>query len=78
AQAGTEAGAGAGTEPEAGIGTDCWPRLDDASTVTHVSPGDAPMLLMHATGDFVPVTQSTGLAAALRASGVQTTVKTVE
>lgn len=78
AQAGTEAGAGAGTEPEAAAGTDCWPRVDDASTVTHVSPGDAPMLLMHATGDFVPVTQSTGLAAALRASGVQTTVKTVE
>ncbi|CNF25555.1 esterase/lipase [Mycobacterium tuberculosis] len=70
--------AGAGTEPEARTGGDCWPRVDDASTVTHVSPGDAPMLLMHATGDFVPVAQSTGLAAALRASGVQAEVKTVE
>ncbi|WP_433229982.1 alpha/beta fold hydrolase [Actinomadura formosensis] len=69
-----------GAEPEPGTvtGEVCLPLLDDASTVTHVSPGDAPMLLMHATGDFVPVTQSTGLAAALRAAGVQATVKTVE
>ena len=77
-----EPGAPTGTEPEAGAeagaGADCWPRLDDASSVTHVSPGDAPMLFMHATGDFVPVAQSTGLAAALRAAGVETTVKTVE
>ncbi len=36
------------------------------------------MLFMHATGDFVPVTQSTGLAGALRAAGVEATVKTVE
>ncbi|WP_433477153.1 alpha/beta hydrolase [Spirillospora sp. CA-142024] len=57
---------------------DCWTRLDDASTLTHVSAGDAPMLLMHATGDFVPVTQSTGLASALRAAGVQATVKTID
>lgn len=78
AQSGTEADAGAGAELEVGAGADCWPRVDDASTVTHVSPGDAPMLLMHATGDFVPVTQSTGLAAALRAAGVQATVKTVK
>ncbi|TDD84901.1 alpha/beta hydrolase [Actinomadura darangshiensis] len=56
----------------------CWTVLDDASTVTHVSAGDAPMLLMHATGDFVPVAQSTGLASALRGAGVQATVKTVK
>ncbi|WP_396448281.1 alpha/beta hydrolase [Actinomadura sp.] len=76
----TEPGTGdlTGTEPDAGDAQDCWPRLDDASTVTHVSPGDAPMLLMHATGDFVPVEQSTGLAGALRAAGVEATVKTVE
>jgi acetyl esterase/lipase len=74
-ETGVEAGTGAGT----GTGDeDCWPRLDDASTVTHVSPGDAPMLFMHATGDFVPVAQSTGLAGALRAAGVEATVKTVE
>ncbi|WP_240810170.1 alpha/beta hydrolase [Actinomadura sp. WMMA1423] len=64
--------------PGATAAPDCWTKLDDASTVTHVSPGDAPMLLMHATGDFVPVTQSTGLASALRGAGVQATVKTVE
>lgn len=64
--------------PGAAAAPDCWTRLDDASTVTHVSAGDAPMLLMHATGDFVPVTQSTGLAGALRSAGVQTTVKTIE
>lgn len=59
-------------------GENCWTLLDDANTTTHVSPGDAPMLLMHATGDFVPVAQSTGLAGALRAAGVPATVKTVE
>ncbi|WP_243710976.1 alpha/beta hydrolase [Actinomadura sp. KC216] len=61
-----------------GIAADCLARLDDASTVTHASAGDAPMLLLHGSGDFVPVTQSTGLASALRAAGVQATVKTVE
>lgn len=64
--------------PGAAAAPDCWTKLDDASTVTHVSADDAPMLLMHATGDFVPVTQSTGLASALRAAGVPATVKTIE
>lgn len=73
-----EPGARTGTETETGAGTECMPLLDDASSVTHVSPGDAPMLFMHATGDFVPVAQSTGLAGALRAAGVDATVKTVE
>ncbi|WP_242900933.1 alpha/beta hydrolase [Actinomadura terrae] len=53
----------------------CWKRVDDASSASHVSPGDAPMLLMHSTGDFVPATHSTGLATALRAAGVEATVK---
>lgn len=57
---------------------DCWQRLDDANTTTHVSAGDAPMLLMHATGDFVPVAQSNELAGALREAGVPVTVKTVQ
>ncbi|MFG2014863.1 alpha/beta hydrolase [Actinomadura geliboluensis] len=74
----TETGPGAEPGGEPGTGTDCWPRVDDASTLTHVSRGDAPMLLMHGSGDFVPVTQSTGLASALRAAGVKTTVKTVD
>ncbi|WP_329519560.1 alpha/beta hydrolase [Spirillospora sp. NBC_01491] len=55
----------------------CWKRVDDANSASHASAGDAPMLLMHSTGDFVPVTQSTGLAAALRGAGVPATVKTV-
>ncbi|MGH3243895.1 MAG: alpha/beta hydrolase [Spirillospora sp.] len=62
----------------AGLPGDCLARLDDASTVTHASAGDAPMLLMHGTGDFVPVAQSSELADALRAAGVQATVKTVK
>ncbi|WP_242614026.1 alpha/beta hydrolase [Actinomadura roseirufa] len=63
--------------PGADAGGGCWKRLDDANSATHVSPGDAPMLLMHASGDFVPVTQSTGLASALRAAGVPVAVKVV-
>jgi acetyl esterase/lipase len=57
---------------------DCWKRVEDADTTTHASAGDAPMLLLHATGDFVPVTQSQGLASALRAAGVQVKVQTVD
>ncbi|QXJ26808.1 alpha/beta hydrolase [Actinomadura graeca] len=64
--------------PGGRAGAPCWKRLDDANTTNHVSGGDAPMLLMHASGDFVPVTQSTGLAAALRAAGVPATVKVVQ
>ncbi|WP_308166529.1 MULTISPECIES: alpha/beta fold hydrolase [Actinomadura] len=55
----------------------CWKRVDDASSAGHVSPGDAPMLLMHSTGDFVPATHSTSLATALRAVGVEAQVKVV-
>ncbi|MFD0685097.1 alpha/beta hydrolase [Actinomadura fibrosa] len=56
----------------------CWKRVDDANSASHASAGDAPMLLMHASGDFVPVTQSTGLASALRAAGVPVTVRVVQ
>ncbi|WP_246342953.1 alpha/beta hydrolase [Actinomadura verrucosospora] len=55
----------------------CWKRVEDADSTTHASAGDAPMLLLHATGDFVPVTQSQGLASALRAAGVPVKVQTV-
>ncbi|WP_245667455.1 alpha/beta hydrolase [Actinomadura macra] len=64
--------------PGATAKASCWKRLDDANSTNHVSAGDAPMLLMHASGDFVPVTQSTGLASALRAAGVPATVKVVQ
>ncbi|WP_240489746.1 alpha/beta hydrolase [Actinomadura atramentaria] len=56
---------------------ECWSRVTDADSATHASTGDAPMLLMHAADDFVPVAHSTGLASALRADGVSVTVKTV-
>ncbi|MFG2005657.1 alpha/beta hydrolase [Spirillospora sp. NPDC048911] len=55
----------------------CWDLVDDANSAAHATPGDAPMLLIHSAGDFVPVTQSTGLASALRAVGVPVTVRTV-
>lgn len=67
-----------GVAVDAVLDKKCWTLLDDANTTTHVSAGDAPMLLMHATGDFVPSTQSAGLAGALRGAGVPVTVKTVE
>ncbi|MFG2085630.1 alpha/beta hydrolase [Spirillospora sp. NPDC048824] len=57
---------------------DCWDRLEDADTSTHVSAGDAPMLLMHGSDDFIPTAQSAGLAGGLRAAGVPVTVKTIE
>ncbi|WP_245623090.1 alpha/beta hydrolase [Spirillospora albida] len=54
---------------------ECWTKVDDANSTSHVTPDDAPMLLMHAEGDMVPATQSTGLASALRAAGVPATVR---
>ncbi|POM27523.1 Carboxylesterase NlhH [Actinomadura rubteroloni] len=66
-----------GCVPGAGDDDLCWDRADDADAAVHASAGDAPMLLMHAAGDFVPVTHSTELASALRAVGVPATVRTV-
>ncbi|WP_233510180.1 alpha/beta hydrolase [Actinomadura craniellae] len=54
----------------------CLSRFEDASSTTYASAGDAPMLLMHSTDEFVPVTHSTGLADALNRVGVKTTVRT--
>ncbi|MEV5576256.1 alpha/beta hydrolase [Spirillospora sp. NPDC052269] len=65
-----------GCEPNAAA-TSCWNKLDDANAASHVSRGDAPMLLFHSSRDFVPATQSTALAGALRTAGVPVTVKTV-
>lgn len=55
----------------------CWPKADDSSAAAHASAGDAPMLLMHGSDEFVPRTQSTGLAGALNRAGVPATVATV-
>ncbi|TDD79284.1 alpha/beta hydrolase [Actinomadura rubrisoli] len=63
--------------PGDAAGAACWKRMEDTNSASHATPGDAPMLLMHASGDFVPVTQSTGLASALRAAGVPATVRVV-
>ncbi|WP_285492040.1 alpha/beta fold hydrolase [Actinomadura sp. NBRC 104425] len=65
-----------GCRPVSGSAT-CWTKVDDATSATHASAGDAPMLLMHADGDFVPRTQSTGLAGVLNRAGVPATVVTV-
>jgi acetyl esterase/lipase len=65
-----------GCTPLAGASA-CWKRVDDANSATYASAGDAPMLLMHGSRDFVPHTQSTGLAGALREAGVSATVTTV-
>lgn len=49
-----------------------------ASPVTHVSPGDAPMLLVHGDADpLVPVQQSRELHEALRKAGVDSTLRVV-
>jgi acetyl esterase/lipase len=46
-----------------------------ASPITHVGPGDAPMLLVHGTADaLVPVEQSRRMREALRDAGVPATV----
>ncbi|QFG27389.1 alpha/beta hydrolase [Actinomadura sp. WMMB 499] len=68
-----------GCDPaESAAGSRCWRLLADAKSETHVSAGDAPMLFMHGTSEFVPVAESRGLATALRAAGIEATIKTVE
>ena len=54
---------------------DCMAQAEDTNTISHVSPGDAPMLLLHYKDEFVPPAQSTGLAAALRGVGLDASVK---
>lgn len=56
---------------------ECLERVEDATPVTHAGPGDAPMLLVHGTEEFVPVEHSEELAGALQAGGVPATVRTV-
>ncbi|OLT30719.1 hypothetical protein BJF79_38355 [Actinomadura sp. CNU-125] len=68
-----------GCDPaEAAAGSRCWKLLDDAKSASHVGAEDAPMLFMHGTTEFVPVTESRALATALRAAGIEATIKTIE
>lgn len=55
----------------------CWPKIEDAAAGTHVSADDAPMLILHSEGDFVPATHGMGLRDALAQVGVPVTVKIV-
>ncbi|MBC6457575.1 alpha/beta hydrolase [Actinomadura sp. HBU206391] len=57
------------------IGTACWQRLEDVAPATHAGRGDAPMLIMHSTQEFVPAAHSTELVAALKGYGVPVTLK---
>lgn len=50
----------------------CVNTANDASPITHASPGDAPFLIVQTTGDCG---QSQALASALRASNVDTLVR---
>jgi dipeptidyl aminopeptidase/acylaminoacyl peptidase len=53
----------------------CWKTLEDAAPATHADRGDAPMLIMHSTSEFVPSTHSTELVSALKSYGVAVTLK---
>jgi acetyl esterase/lipase len=53
----------------------CWGRLEDAAPATHAGRGDAPMLIMHSTDEFVPAAHSTELVTALKSYGVAVTLK---
>lgn len=48
----------------------CWDTWRDMESKNAVGKGDAPMLLVHSDGDFVPPVHSTELEAAAKAAGV--------
>ncbi|MFI2617753.1 alpha/beta hydrolase family protein [Streptomyces sp. NPDC018584] len=59
----------AGCAPDLG-GLRCWERWDDLAVKTHASgTDDAPLLLIHSAGDFVPRGHSVELAATQRRAG---------
>ncbi|TDE27353.1 alpha/beta hydrolase [Actinomadura sp. 6K520] len=64
--------------PGVSVDEECLAKLEDANSASHASTGDAPMLLMHTAGDFVPISHSNALAGALRAAGVPATVRSLE
>ncbi len=57
---------------------DCPRRYRVQSPVTHVGPGVPPMFLASTTGDAVPPSQTRGMAAALRAAGVEARLAVLE
>lgn len=69
----------AGCVPETGAGRACRARWTDLSVASHASGADdAPLLLIHSAGDFVPRTHSSELAGAERDAGLgDITVRTV-
>ncbi|MEU6820690.1 alpha/beta hydrolase [Streptomyces atriruber] len=69
----------AGCVPERGAGRVCRARWDDLSVASHASgANDAPLLLVHSTGDFVPRAHSAELASAERGAGLtDITLRTV-
>jgi acetyl esterase/lipase len=56
----------------------CWDRVQDVTPIDHVDKGDAPMLLMHSVGDFVPYGQSTALRDILAAVKIRVTLTEVK
>ncbi|MFB8216348.1 alpha/beta hydrolase [Streptomyces anulatus] len=48
----------------------CWDTWRDMESKNAASKGDAPMLLVHSDGDFVPPAHSTELEAAAKSAGV--------
>ncbi|MFJ2772211.1 alpha/beta hydrolase [Streptomyces sp. NPDC087300] len=68
----------AGCDPDRD-GVRCWERWGDLAALSHASGADdAPLYLVHSTGDFVPVAHSAELATAQRRQGLRdVTVRTV-
>jgi acetyl esterase/lipase len=59
--------------------TGCWSRWTDSVAKDHASgPDDAPMYLVHSTGDVIPAIQSTDLRDTEYAKGMPTTDITVK
>jgi acetyl esterase/lipase len=56
----------------------CWDRVQDVTPVNHVDKNDAPMLMMHSVGDFVPYEESTALRDALVGVGIRVTLTKVK
>ncbi|WP_067818821.1 alpha/beta hydrolase [Actinomadura kijaniata] len=56
----------------------CWNRWVDAVAFNHASAGDAPMLMIHSQGDFVPASHGSGLCGKLTPHHVPCTTRIVE